>query len=146
MPFATIPPTLQLIRESKVRAIAVTGAQRSTALADVPTVAESGLPGYESVLWQAIYAPAGTPAAIVSRLNTEVNTILHERDAVDALAKLGVEAQPARRSNLPSASQSISRSGTTSSSAPASSRSNAFPRLTILDGGDAGRQYLAQSA
>src|SRR5580692_9353173 len=66
MAFATIPPTLPLIRDGKVRAIAVTGPQRSPALADVPTVAESGLPGYESVLWQAIYAPAGTPAAIVA--------------------------------------------------------------------------------
>jgi tripartite-type tricarboxylate transporter receptor subunit TctC len=94
MQFATIPPTLNLIRDGKVRALAVTGAQRSAVLADVPTVAESGLPGYESVLWQAIYAPAGTPAAIVTRLNTEVNAILHDAAAVDALAKLGVEAQP----------------------------------------------------
>jgi tripartite-type tricarboxylate transporter receptor subunit TctC len=94
MQFATIPPTLSLIREGKVLALAVTGAQRSAVLADVPTVAESGLPGYESVLWQAIYAPAGTPAAIVTRLNSEMNGILHDGAAVDALAKLGVEAQP----------------------------------------------------
>jgi tripartite-type tricarboxylate transporter receptor subunit TctC len=92
--FATIPPTLPLIREGKVRAVAVTGPQRSPILADVPTVAESGLPGYESVLWQALYAPAGTPAPIVTRLNAEVNAILHDAAAVDALAKLGVEAQP----------------------------------------------------
>jgi tripartite-type tricarboxylate transporter receptor subunit TctC len=94
MAFATIPPTLPLIRESKVRAIAVTGPQRSPALADVPTVTESGLPGYESVLWWALYAPAGTPAPIVTRLNAEVNAILHVSAAIDALAKLGVEAQP----------------------------------------------------
>jgi tripartite-type tricarboxylate transporter receptor subunit TctC len=94
MAFATIPPTLPLIREGKVRAVAVTGPQRSAILADVPTVAESGLPGYESVLWQALYAPAGTPAAIVTRLNAEANAILHDGAAVDALAKLGVEAQP----------------------------------------------------
>lgn len=94
MQIATIPPTLQLIRDGKVRAIAVTGPQRSPALPDVATVAESGLPGYDSVLWQAIYAPAGTPAAIVTRLNAEVTAILRQNDAVDALAKLGVEAQP----------------------------------------------------
>jgi tripartite-type tricarboxylate transporter receptor subunit TctC len=94
MQFATIPPTLTLIRDGKVRALAVTGAQRSAVLADVPTVAESGLPGYESVLWQALYAPAGTPAAIVTRLNSEMNVILRDGAAVDALAKLGVEAQP----------------------------------------------------
>jgi tripartite-type tricarboxylate transporter receptor subunit TctC len=94
MAFATIPPTLPLIRDGKVRAIAVTGPQRSPALADVPAVAESGLPGYESVLWQALYVPAGTPAPIVTRLNTEVNAILRDSDAVGALAKLGVDAQP----------------------------------------------------
>jgi tripartite-type tricarboxylate transporter receptor subunit TctC len=94
MQIATIPPTLQLIRDGKVRAIAVTGPQRSPALPDVPTVAESGLPGYDSVLWQAIYSPAGTPAAVVTRLNAEVNAILRQSDALEALAKLGVEAQP----------------------------------------------------
>jgi tripartite-type tricarboxylate transporter receptor subunit TctC len=100
MAFATIPPTLPLIRDGKVRAIAVTGLQRSPALADVPTVAASGLPGYESVLWQALYAPAGTPAPIVTRLNAEVNAILHDSAAVDALAKLGVEAQPGTAQQL----------------------------------------------
>jgi tripartite-type tricarboxylate transporter receptor subunit TctC len=100
MQFATIPPTLSLIREGKVLALAVTGAQRSAVLADVPTVAESGIPGYESVLWQALYAPAGTPAAIVSRLNSEMNVILREGAAVDALAKLGVEAQPGTQQQL----------------------------------------------
>src|SRR5579862_599099 len=100
MAFATIPPTLPLIRDGKVRAIAVTGPQRSPALADVPTVAASGLPGYESVLWQALYAPAGTPAPIVTRLNAEVNAILHDSAAVDALAKLGVEAQPGTTQQL----------------------------------------------
>jgi len=100
MMFGTIPPTLQLIRQGKVRAIAVTGAQRSPTLPDVATVAESGLPGYESVLWQALYAPAGTPAAVVTRLNTEVNAILRDRDIVGSLAKLGVEAQPSTPQQL----------------------------------------------
>jgi tripartite-type tricarboxylate transporter receptor subunit TctC len=94
MAFATIPPTLPLIRDGKVRAVAVTGPQRNPTLADVPTVAESGLPGYESVLWQAIYAPAATPAPIVARLNTEMNAILRDGATIDALGKLGVEAQP----------------------------------------------------
>lgn len=98
--FLTIPPTLQLIRDGKVRAIGVTGAKRSAIMPDVPTIAEAGLPGYESVLWQAIYAPAGTPAAIVSRLNTEVNAILREQDVVAALAKIGVEAEPSTQQQL----------------------------------------------
>jgi tripartite-type tricarboxylate transporter receptor subunit TctC len=92
--YLTIPPTLQLIRDGKVRAIAVTGPKRSPSMPDVPTIAESGLAGYETVLWQAIYAPAATPAAIVGRLNNEVNAILHEGDVVAALAKVGVEAEP----------------------------------------------------
>ncbi len=94
MQFGTIPPSLQLIRDGKVRGLAVTGAKRSPTLPDVPTIAESGLPGYESVLWQALYAPAGTPAPIIARLNTEVNAILREPGTVDALAKMGVEADP----------------------------------------------------
>ncbi len=98
--FLTIPPTLQLIHNGKVRALAVTAAKRSAIMPDVPTIAESGLPGYESVLWQAIYAPAGTPAPIVNRLNTEVNAILREDDVVAALAKIGVEAEPSTQQQL----------------------------------------------
>jgi tripartite-type tricarboxylate transporter receptor subunit TctC len=52
------------------------------------------------VLWQALYAPAGTPAPIVTRLNAEVNAILHDSAAVDALAKLGVEATPSTPQQL----------------------------------------------
>jgi tripartite-type tricarboxylate transporter receptor subunit TctC len=98
--FLTIPPTLQLIRDGKVRDIAVTGPKRSPSMPDVPTIAESGLPGYETVLWQAIYAPAGTPPAIVGRLNKEVNAILHEDSVVAALAKVGVEAEPSTQDAL----------------------------------------------
>jgi len=94
MQFGTIPPTLQLIRQGKIRAIAVTGAQRNAALPDVPTLAESGLAGYEASLWQALVAPSGLAASIVTRLNSEVNAIVREPETVDALAKVGVEAMP----------------------------------------------------
>jgi len=94
MAFVTIPPTLPLIQQGQVRAIAVTGAQRSRAMPDVPTIAESGLPGYEAVLWQAINAPAGTPAPILARLHGETNALLREPNTVAALAKVGVEAEP----------------------------------------------------
>jgi tripartite-type tricarboxylate transporter receptor subunit TctC len=100
MQFATIPPTLQLIREGKLRAIAVTGAKRSPTLPDVPTIAEAGLPGYEAVLWQALYAPARTPAAIVARLNTEMNAALREKTTIDSFAKLGVEVGPSTQQEL----------------------------------------------
>jgi tripartite-type tricarboxylate transporter receptor subunit TctC len=94
MQFGTIPPTLTHIRAGKLRALAVTGPKRNAALADVPTIAESGLPGYECVLWQAIVAPAGTPAAIVARLNREVIAALSEPEVRAAFAQQGVEPEP----------------------------------------------------
>lgn len=93
MALVTIPPTLALLQQGQVRAIAVTGAQRSPSLPDVPTIAESGLPGYEAVLWQAINAPAGTPAPILARLNAETNALLREPGTANALAKVGVEVE-----------------------------------------------------
>jgi tripartite-type tricarboxylate transporter receptor subunit TctC len=98
--FVTIPPTLPLIRQSQVRAIAVTGAKRSQALPDVPTIAESGLAGYEAVLWQAINAPAGTPAPILARLNKETDALLREPSTAQALARVGVEAEPSTPAQL----------------------------------------------
>ncbi len=98
--YVTIPPTLALLQQGQVRAIAVTGAQRSPSLPHVPTIAESGLPGYEAVLWQAINAPAGTPAAILTRLNTETNKLLREPGTANALAKVGVEAQSSTAAQL----------------------------------------------
>src|SRR6266852_2651913 len=94
MQFGTIPPTLTHIRAGKLRALAVTGAARNAALPDVPTIAESGLPGYECTLWQAMVAPAGTPAAIVARLNREVTAVLEDSEVRVAFAKQGVEPEP----------------------------------------------------
>lgn len=100
MAFVTIPPTLPLIQQGQVRAIAVTGAERSPALPNVPTIAESGLAGYDAVLWQAINAPAGTPAPILARLNTETDKVLREPDTANALARVGVEARPSTPQQL----------------------------------------------
>jgi tripartite-type tricarboxylate transporter receptor subunit TctC len=100
MAFVTIPPTLPLIQQSRVRAIAVTGEQRSRALPGVPTIAESGIPGYEAVLWQAINAPADTPAPILARLHAETNALLREPSVAGALAKVGVEAEPSTAQQL----------------------------------------------
>jgi tripartite-type tricarboxylate transporter receptor subunit TctC len=91
--FVTIPPTLSLIQQGQVRALAVTSATRNAALPDVPTIAEAGLAGYEAVLWQAINAPAGTPDAIVTKVNRAVNELLTERETTAAMTKIGVEAQ-----------------------------------------------------
>jgi tripartite-type tricarboxylate transporter receptor subunit TctC len=100
MAYVTIPPTLPLIQQNKVRAIAVTGARRSPTLPDVPTIAEGGLPGYEAVLWQALNAPAGTPAPILARLNAETDALLHESKTTGALAKVGVDADPSTPQQL----------------------------------------------
>jgi tripartite-type tricarboxylate transporter receptor subunit TctC len=92
--FGTLAPTLPLIRDGKVRALAITGAKRNATLPDVPTIAESGLPGYESALWAAIVVPAGTPPAIVERLNREVRALLAEPEMVGSLGKQGLDTDP----------------------------------------------------
>ena len=94
MQFATIAPSLPNIRADKIRALATTGAKRSSALPEIPTVAETVLPGYEAVLWVALVMPPATPPAIVARLNREVNDILKSADAKDALIAQGVEPEP----------------------------------------------------
>src|SRR5580704_12058806 len=83
--FVTIPPTLSLIQQGQVRALAVTSATRNAALPDVPTIAEAGLAGYEAVLWQAINAPAGTPTPIVTKVNIAINALLAEPDTIAAM-------------------------------------------------------------
>ena len=93
MQFGTIPPTLTHIRAGKLRALAVTGAERNAALPDVPTIAESGLAGYECSLWQAIVAPAATSPAIIARLNREIGAVLADPDVRAAFAKHGVEPE-----------------------------------------------------
>jgi tripartite-type tricarboxylate transporter receptor subunit TctC len=98
--FGTIPPTLQHIRAGKMRVLAVTGAQRNDAIADIPTVAEAGIAGYEASLWQAIVVPAGTSPAIVARLNREVRSLLKEPDTLAAFARQGVDAEPSTPEEL----------------------------------------------
>src|ERR1019366_3121526 len=71
------------------RAIAVTSAKRIPSLPDLPTVAESGLPGYEAVSWGGVMAPTGTPPEIINRLNAEINRILRLPDVADKLSSFG---------------------------------------------------------
>jgi tripartite-type tricarboxylate transporter receptor subunit TctC len=92
--FGTIPPTLQYIRNGRMRALAVTGSWRSQSLPDVPTVAQSGITDYDLSLWQAIVAPAAVSPGIIARLNREIVRILDEPDTIEALNKLGVEPDP----------------------------------------------------
>ena len=84
------------IQSGKVRALAVTSAKRLESLPNVPTVAESGVPGFEVLSWQAIFAPTGTPKPIVDRLHTEIVKILQQPEMQDRLKALGM--QPANMS------------------------------------------------
>jgi len=84
--FGLLGSNLPLIREGKIRPLALSSARRMDDVPDVPTMAEAGLPGFEASLWFAVVAPAALPAAIVNRLNREINAILGEADVKRALA------------------------------------------------------------
>jgi tripartite-type tricarboxylate transporter receptor subunit TctC len=89
--FDNIPISLQMVRSGKLRALAVTGARRSPAVPDLPTVAESGYPGYAVISWQGLFAPAGTPAPIITKLNQEVRKVLLDQDLREQLSRDGIE-------------------------------------------------------
>ena len=88
---SAFPTALPHIRSGKLRALAVTSAKRSGLMTDVPTVAESGLAGYEAAGWFGVLAPAGTPPAVVSKLNAEINRILELPEIKASLASDGAE-------------------------------------------------------
>jgi tripartite-type tricarboxylate transporter receptor subunit TctC len=79
-------------QSGRLRALAVTGERRSSMLPDVPTIAESAIPGFEASTWWGILAPAGTPAAIVSEVNGKLARAFTQRDVTDRIAALGAES------------------------------------------------------
>ena len=89
--FASLPGSIDQIRTGRIRAIAVTSAKRSTSAPDIPTVAESGVPGYEASSWFAILAPAGTPRSIVGKLNAEAMKAIQSRDIRELLLRQGMD-------------------------------------------------------
>jgi tripartite-type tricarboxylate transporter receptor subunit TctC len=89
--FDNITTVIQHIKAGKLRALAVTTATRSGVAPEVPTMAESGLAGYELSSWQAVFAPAGTPRPIIERLYTEIAKILKMPDVVKRLTDLGLD-------------------------------------------------------
>jgi tripartite-type tricarboxylate transporter receptor subunit TctC len=91
MTFDNITTAWPLAKGGKLKALAVTTAKRSAIAPDVPTLAESGLPGFEVGSWQGVFAPAGTPPEIVKRLNTEIVKILKLPDVQEKLVGLGAE-------------------------------------------------------
>jgi tripartite-type tricarboxylate transporter receptor subunit TctC len=92
MMFENAPGAVSYIKAGKVRALAVTGLKRAAAMPELPTVAESGVPGYESLSWSGFAAPAGTPREIIRKLNAETATILASADMRAKLAEQGAEA------------------------------------------------------
>ena len=89
--FSTMPPALPHVKDGKLRALAVTSAKRSPAMPELPTVDEIALPGFEANTWHGVVVPAGTPAAIVARLNREIVAILHLPEVVERLSAQGAE-------------------------------------------------------
>lgn len=85
------PPALPHVQTRRLRPIAVTGATRAPQLPDVPTVSESGIPGYQVTSWYGLFAPAGTPRDIVARLNTESAAILKRPEIASKLSGLGAQ-------------------------------------------------------
>jgi tripartite-type tricarboxylate transporter receptor subunit TctC len=91
--FAILPESWPLVKEGRLRALAVTTAQRSPLMPDLPTVAESGVPGYELIGWYGLLAPAGTPKEIVAKLNKALNDALQSKDVRDKLTTLGFQVE-----------------------------------------------------
>ncbi|MCX7140106.1 MAG: tripartite tricarboxylate transporter substrate binding protein [Proteobacteria bacterium] len=94
MVFATLPTVLPHVKAEKLRAVAVLGSNRSTALPDLPTVGEAGLPGYEVNNWTGLFAGPGTPAAIVSKMNTEVQRVMRLPEIQARMAGEGLRFMP----------------------------------------------------
>ena len=89
--FSAVTAALPHVRSGKLRAVGVTGAQRSAVIPELPTISESGLPGYEAALWYGINAPRGTPRPVISRLHVELAKLLGRAEVKDRLATADLE-------------------------------------------------------
>ncbi|MCX7136799.1 MAG: tripartite tricarboxylate transporter substrate-binding protein [Proteobacteria bacterium] len=89
--FSSITSTLPFAKSGRLRAIAVTGARRSQAAPELPTVAEAAFPGFEATTWYGMFVPAGTPATIVAKLNSEVVKVLRVPEFRDWLVAQGAD-------------------------------------------------------
>jgi tripartite-type tricarboxylate transporter receptor subunit TctC len=89
--FATSASVIPFIKAGRLRALAVTTAQRSPSVPELPTISEAGLPGFEATTWHGVVVPAATPTALVQKLNQDINAALKEKDLSERLAGLGAE-------------------------------------------------------
>ena len=92
--FSPISAAVSFVREGKLVALAVSTAKRSSVLPNVPTVAESGLPGFDYVLWVGMFAPAGTPPEVADKIARDVRTVAQSADVKERFAALGAEPMP----------------------------------------------------
>src|SRR3989475_1562422 len=92
--FSPISAALPFVRDGKLIALAVSTAKRSSALPNVPTVAEAGLPGFDYSLWVGLFAPAGTPPEVVDKIARDVRTVAQSADVKERFAALGAEPMP----------------------------------------------------
>ena len=89
--FATSASVIPYMKAGRLRALAVTTAQRSPSVPELPTMSEAGLPGFEATTWHGVVVPSATPAALVEKLNQDINAVLKEKDLSERLAGLGAE-------------------------------------------------------
>ena len=92
--FSSIVGALPLTSENKIRALATTGSRRPAAYPDIPTLAETVLPGFNVDIWLGLAAPKGTPEPVIQQLNIALQQALKEREVIESLAKVGIEAWP----------------------------------------------------
>ncbi|WP_374666275.1 Bug family tripartite tricarboxylate transporter substrate binding protein [Ramlibacter sp.] len=100
MIFDNMPSALPLVKSGELKAIAVTSANRSPAAPQIPTIAESGLPGFEATSWFALYGPAGIPREVLLRIHAETQKALAAPDVKEKLAGLGLEPNPGTPESL----------------------------------------------
>jgi tripartite-type tricarboxylate transporter receptor subunit TctC len=98
--FLDLTAALPLLSSGRVKGLATTGPSRSSAAPNIPTVSESGLPGYEVVGWFGLFAPKGTPPSIIATLNEEVRTILADPDVRSRAAQLAIEVKASTPAEL----------------------------------------------
>lgn len=98
--FFAVPASLPLIKSGKLRAIAVSTPKRSSVFPEVPSIAESGLPGFDITTRFGLLAPARTPISIIAKLNTEVARVLKLPDVIERLSSLGLESKPSTPEQL----------------------------------------------
>lgn len=123
--FATIPSVMPQIAAGTVRAIAVSSVKRSRSLPDVPTVADSGFPGFEADSWFGYFGPRSTPPEVIATLNNAVNEIIATPATEAQLIKEAPTPPAARPSNSPASCGASTRSGGSSSASRAPPRSDA---------------------